>query len=94
MSLPWHILPRKAARVVPDQTTIVPGSFPQVIGLDNTGVGNAQNDAYALLATSPNQPEGPKGGQAPTPDLRAVGVNTSSGRLGSIPGNARSTCCQ
>jgi subtilisin family serine protease len=76
MSLPWHILPRKAARVVPDQSTIVPGSFPQVIGLDNTGVGTAQNDAYALLATSPNQPEGPKGGQAPTPDLRAVGVNT------------------
>jgi minor extracellular serine protease Vpr len=76
MSLPWHILPRKAARVVPDQSAIVPGSFPQVIGLDNTGVGTAQNDAYALLATSPNQPEGPKGGQAPTPDLRAVGVNT------------------
>jgi subtilisin family serine protease len=76
MSLPWHILPRKAARVVPDQSTIVPGSFPQVIGLDNTGVGPAQNDAYALLATSPNQAEGPKGGQAPTPDLRAVGVNT------------------
>ena len=76
MSVPWHILPRKAARVVPDETTIVPGSFPQVIGLDNTGVGTAQNDAYALLATSPNQPEGPQGGQAPTPDLRAVGVNT------------------
>jgi subtilisin family serine protease len=76
MSLPWHILPRKAARVVPDQTTIVPGSFPQAIGLDNTGIGTAQNDAYALLATSPNQAEGPKGGQAPTPDLRAVGVNT------------------
>jgi subtilisin family serine protease len=76
MSVPWHILPRKAARVVPDQSTIVPGSFPQDIGLDNTGVGAAQNDAYALLATSPNQPEGPQGGQAPTPDLRAVGVNT------------------
>lgn len=76
MSVPWHILPRKAARVVPDQSTIVPGSFPQVIGLDNTGVGTAQNDAYALLATSPNQPEGPQGGQAPTPDLRAVGINT------------------
>jgi minor extracellular serine protease Vpr len=76
MSVPWHILPRKAARVVPDQSTIVPGSFPQIIGLDNTGVGTAQNDAYALLATSPDQPEGPQGGQAPTPDLRAVGVNT------------------
>ena len=76
MSLPWHILPRKAARVVPDQSTVVPGSFPQVIGLDNTGIGTAQNDAYALLASSPDQPEGPKGGLAPAPDLRAVGVNT------------------
>jgi subtilisin family serine protease len=76
MSLPWHVLPRKAARVVPEKSTIVPGSFPDVIGLDNTGIGAAQNDTYALVATSPNQPEGPKGGQAPTPDLRAVGVNT------------------
>ena len=76
MSLPWHILPRKAARVVPAQSEIVPGSFPQIIGLNNTGIGSAQNDAYALLSTSPNQPEGPKGGQAPTPDLRAVGINT------------------
>jgi subtilisin family serine protease len=75
MSLPWHILPRKAARVEPERTTIVTGGT-DVIGLNNTGVGTAQNDAYALLATSPNQPEGPMGGQAPTPDLRAVGINT------------------
>ena len=40
--------------VVPDTTDIVPGSFPQVIGLNNTGVGTAQNDAYALLAVSDN----------------------------------------
>jgi hypothetical protein len=39
-------------------------------------VGTAQNDAYALLAVSPNQPEGPLGGQSPTPDIRAVGINT------------------
>ena len=76
MSLPWHILPRKAARVVPDRSTIVPGSFPDVIGLNNTGIGTAQNDAYALLAVSPNQPEGGKGAQSPTPDIRAVGINT------------------
>jgi minor extracellular serine protease Vpr len=74
--LPWHVLPRKAARVVSSTTALVPGSFPQVIGLNNTGVGTAQNDAYALLAVSPNQPEGPLGGQAPTPDIRAVGINT------------------
>jgi len=74
--LAWHVLPRKAARVAPSTTAIVPGAFPQVIGLNNTGVGTAQNDAYALLAVSPNQPEGPLGGQSPTPDIRAVGINT------------------
>ena len=76
LNIPWHVLPRKAASVAPSTSTIVPGSFPQVIGLNNTGVGAAQNDAYALLATSPNIPEGPVGGQSPTPDLRAVGINT------------------
>jgi minor extracellular serine protease Vpr len=74
--LAWHVLPRKDARVIPDTTTIVPGSFPQVIGLNNTGVGTAQNDAYALLAISPNLPEGELGAQEPTPDIRAVGINT------------------
>lgn len=74
--LAWHVLPRKDARVVPDTTEIVPGSFPQVIGLNNTGVGTAQNDAYALLAVSDNLPEGSLGGQSPTPDIRAVGINT------------------
>ena len=54
--LPWHVLPRKAASAVASTTTIVPGSFPQVIGLNNTGVGTAQNDAYALLAVSSDYP--------------------------------------
>jgi len=76
LTLPWHVLPRKAAKVVPSTTNVVPGGFPQVIGLDNQGVGTAQNDGYALLATSPNQPEGALGGQSPTPDIRAVGINT------------------
>jgi len=74
--LAWHVLPRKAARVTPTTMAVVPGSFPQVIGLSNTGVGTAQNDAYALLAVSPNLPEGGLGAQSPTPDIRAVGINT------------------
>jgi subtilisin family serine protease len=74
--LAWHVLPRQAAKVVPDTTTLAAGSFPQVIGLDNQGVGTAQDDAYALLATSPNIPEGAPGTGQPTPDIRAVGVNT------------------
>lgn len=76
LNIPWHVLPRKAAKVTPSTSALVPGSFPQVIGLNNQGVGTAQNDAYALLATSPNIPSGPQGGQAPTPDIRAVGINT------------------
>jgi minor extracellular serine protease Vpr len=76
LHLPWHVLPRKAAEVMPDTTDLVPGSFPQVIGLDNQGVGTAQNDAYALLAVSDEQPRGGRGEQSPTPDLRAVGINT------------------
>ena len=76
IQLPWHVLPRKAAQVVPSTTALAPGSFPQVIGLDNRGVGTAQNDAYALLATSDRLPVGGRGEQSPTPDIRAVGINT------------------
>jgi minor extracellular serine protease Vpr len=76
LNLAWHVLPRKAARVAPSTTAIIPGSFPQTIGLGNSGVGTAQNDAYALLATSDRQTVGGRGEQSPTPDLRAVGINT------------------
>ena len=72
----WHVLPRQAAEVVAGYNALLPGGFPQVIGLDNKGVGTAQNDAYALVATSPNIPEGGLGQQSPTPDIRAVGINT------------------
>jgi minor extracellular serine protease Vpr len=73
--MPWHVLPRKAALVVPSSETFV-SALPAVIGLNNTGHGNAQNDAYSLLAVSPNQPEGGAGDQSPTPDIRAVGITT------------------
>jgi hypothetical protein len=73
--MPWHVLPRKAALVVPSSETFV-SALPAVIGLNNTGHGDAQNDAYSLLAVSPNLPEGGAGQQSPTPDLRAVGITT------------------
>jgi hypothetical protein len=76
LNLAWHVLPRKAARVTPETTALVPGAFPQVIGLNNTGAGTAQNDAYALIATSPQLVPGGRGQQSPTPDIRAVGINT------------------
>jgi minor extracellular serine protease Vpr len=84
----WHVLPRKAANVVPDTSDLVPGAFPQVIGLDNTGVGTAQNDAYALLAVSPICPNGGLGEQEPTPDIRAVGINTFPVPAGFCSANA------
>ena len=73
--LPWHVLPRKAARVEAPGA-FAAGGFPTTVGLNNTGVGTAQIDGYALVATSPDQPSGAPGEQEPTPDLRAVGVNT------------------
>src|SRR5690606_30630429 len=88
MAMPWHVLPRKAASVTPSTTTIEPGSRPQEITLTNQGVGVAQNDAYALLATSDDLPEGAQGEQSPTPDLRAVGVNTFPVSAGSCSANA------
>jgi subtilisin family serine protease len=73
--LPWHVLPRKAANVVGrDVLNLRDGS--DVVSLTNNGVGTAQNDAYALLAFSRNGPEGGAGQQSPTPDIRAVGINT------------------
>jgi hypothetical protein len=71
----WHVLPRQASNVVGRQVL----NFSEgvdVVALTNNGVGTAQNDAYSLLAISPNQPAGALGQQSPTPDLRAVAINT------------------
>jgi minor extracellular serine protease Vpr len=76
MNLPWHVLPRKAARTTAASDTFPAGSFPATVGLTNTGAGTAQLDAYALLAESPELPRGPLGGQSPTPDIKSVGINT------------------
>lgn len=77
--VPWHVLPRAAAveyalpwwRLYVDDTTGIAD-----VTLKNRGVGTAQNNLYSLLAVSPNIPEGEEGGQAPTPDLKAIGVQT------------------
>jgi hypothetical protein len=71
----WHVLPRQASNVVGRQVL----NFEEgtdLIDLTNNGVGTAQNDAYSLIAVSPNKPEGGFGEQSPMPDIRAVGVNT------------------
>lgn len=76
LNIPWHVLPRKSARVVADTQTLTTGGFPESIGLTNTGAGAANNDAYALVALDEELPEGGRGQQSPTPDIAAVGVNT------------------
>jgi hypothetical protein len=73
--MPWHVLPRKAAQVKSRQSVkTVRGSA--MVTLPNVGVGDAQNQAFNLIALSDNLPAGAPGTQSPTPDLRAVGVNT------------------
>ena len=80
--MPWHVLPRKAARLVPIGGGNPGGGGFQSLGLANTveltnhGVGAAQNQAYSLLALSPPLPRGGRGEQSPVPDIRAVGVQT------------------
>jgi hypothetical protein len=76
--VPWQVLPRAAARVVPaaNAQLVFDGSGVADVKLDNKGVGTAQNDPYSLIAVSGDQPEGAAGTQSPTPDIRAVGVNT------------------
>ena len=75
--LPWHIIPRKAAKAKarPKHLKFDAGGVAE-FKLKNKGVGTAQNDVYSLLGTSPDIPEGLPGEQNPTPDLRAVGVQT------------------
>jgi subtilisin family serine protease len=84
LSLPWHVLPRKDASVTSragelplkyDNTGLGSGT----VTLKNGGIGTAQTDTYTLLAVSDNLPEGAAGGQSPTPDIRAFGVNTIIG---------------
>ncbi|MFZ0626667.1 MAG: S8 family serine peptidase, partial [Acidimicrobiia bacterium] len=74
ISIPWQVLPRKAADVRPNTDKFPEGGA--TVQLRNRGVGEAQLDAYALVAVDENLPEGPAGAQSPTPDIRGVGVNT------------------
>ncbi len=74
ITMPWHVLPRQAARVEPSKTTIADGG--DVITLTNTGVGTAQNDAYSLLLSLPQQPSGGPGQSFPNPSIRGFGVQT------------------
>lgn len=73
--MPWQVLPRKAAKVS-GRGHLNTWRGSDSVRLRNLGEGTAQNDPYALIALSGNLPEGDRGEQSPTPDIRAVGVNT------------------
>ncbi len=72
--LPWHVLPRQAAKEVAGPMAFLTATAE--VELENEGVGWAQNDAYSLLAVSDDIPTGAPGTGTPTPDIAAVGVNT------------------
>jgi subtilisin family serine protease len=75
--LAWHVLPRKAAQVSAQRTNLdFNVGFSDTIELTNSGVGTAQINAYSLIALSPDLPRGERGQNSPTPDIRAIGVQT------------------
>jgi hypothetical protein len=74
ITMPWHVLPRQAARVHASKTKISDGG--DLITLTNTGVGTAQNDAYSLMLSLPRLPNGGPGESFPNPSIRAFGVQT------------------
>lgn len=87
IQMPWHVLPRQAAHVRAREVLTFRDGVSEV-RLNNTGVGIAQNDAYSLIALSEDQPAGGVGEQSPTPDIRAVGVNTFPVPAGFCSGEA------
>jgi len=75
--LPWHVLPRKAAKIVtPIDSLIFDEDGNVSVELINEGVGIVQMRAFSLIQLSKDKPEGGRGDGQPTPDLRAMGVTT------------------
>ncbi len=74
LHLPWQVLPRKASAPSLKQRR-------NNVTIKNKGVSDANIEVYNLIALSDDLPEGPRGGQAPTPDFRAAGVAFYDGAL-------------
>lgn len=75
--LPWHVLPRKSADVrLASETLDIGPDGTGVIEVENKGAGTAQYAAYSLLGEGAPLPPAQRGQQAPSPTIRAVGVNT------------------
>jgi len=81
LHLPWQVLPRLSGNVTAASDSVVlDGTFSGypagTVDLTNSGIGTARIDAYSLIGTSPDLPEGGQGQQSPVIDLRYVGVAT------------------
>ncbi len=82
INLPWHVLPRKAAKV--SGPTSVRLNTPAAY--TNTGVATAQVDTFALVGTNSfDQASGPAGAGQPVTVLKNIGVATYNG-AGICPG--------
>ncbi len=68
--LPWHILPRKSGNI---STSGGNGKFI----LSNSGAADTYVEAYNLIATSDDLPEGERGANSPITDFKAIGYRTT-----------------
>jgi subtilisin family serine protease len=84
-TVPWHILPHKAANVAPDATTVAlaGGSTGSLAVSNSGGATEGLTDVYALTGTSPQTSTvlNAYGGLQPLVDLKAVGVRSVGSAL-------------
>jgi hypothetical protein len=76
LSLPWHVLPRRAADTHPETTTLYLENGRGELEISNDGIGAAHLDGYSLVAVSDNQAASFAGRDRTVIDLKAVGVRT------------------
>lgn len=82
INLPWHVIPRRAARISGPTSISVGGTA----SYSNNGAATAAVDSYALVGSNPfNQATGFFGAGNPVVTLKNVGVRTFNG-AGVCPG--------
>ena len=84
LSLPWYLLPRRAADLVVDQSTLVLAGGPATVTLSNTdGAASGVTEVFPLSGTSPQdyvKPDEFGRGEA-FPDLKAVGIRRTGSTI-------------
>jgi subtilisin family serine protease len=80
ISVPWHVLPHKAANLVPGTTSLVLGTSAALPVSNVGGAAFSYTQAFALTGTSPKMTGTlpPYGGGQVLIDLKAVGVRSTS----------------